>query len=150
MACPVIYPSLPCLLSGQGYTAQPTPLGAATLQLQNGHGAQFPALMPGQWFYAEVTDSCYQCCETVRVVGRAGDTLTIERQSNTCGCIKANARVRYVSSSREAILAIASEVDLNAQAPLYFDCESRSLMLDMDALVEALLSRPEFCTPEEP
>jgi len=97
--------------------------------LQTGHGAFFPAVSAGQFFYAEITDGCHECCEVVRVVGREGDVLTIERDAPTCDCFSSNSRVRYVSCSRDAILAIAAEVDLNVEAPLNWDCATRTLSI---------------------
>lgn len=130
MACPVRYVGLPCSLSGVGYSAVPVPLGVASIVLQTGHGAFFPAIGDGQFFFAEVTDGCGNCCEVVRVVGRNGDVLSIERDAPTCDCFSANSRIRYVSCTRDAILAIAAEVDLNAQAPLHWDCATRTLSID--------------------
>lgn len=146
MACPVLYPGLPCHLSGVGYTAQSAPLGAASLTLMTGHGAQFPELSPGQWFYAEVTDACGDCCETVRVTARDSDVLTILRDAPVCDCFASASRVRYLSTTRDAILAIAAEVELNVLEPLMFDCESRTLSIDCEKLREMVRE----CEPEEP
>lgn len=130
MTCPARYVGLPCSLSGVGYSAVAAPLGAASITLQTGHGAFFPAVDAGQFFFAEVTDGCGGCCETVRVTGRTGDVLAIVRDAPTCDCLSANSRVRYVSCSRDAILAIAAEVDINAVPPLHWDCETRTLTLE--------------------
>lgn len=141
MACAPRYAGLPCHLSGVGFTAIPAPLGSAVLQLQAGHGAFFPALNAGQFFYAEVTSDCNDCCEVVRVTARNGDQLTVVRGSPTCECIKSNARVRYVSDTRDAILAIAADVPFEVQSPLVWDCSTRTLSIDCAAL-QNLISRP--------
>lgn len=130
MSCPVRYVGLPCSLSGVGYSAVAAPLGAASITLQSGHGANFPAVGAGQFFYAEVTDGCGNCCEVVKVTGKTGDVLSVTRGTPTCSCLSANSRVRYVSSTRDAILAIAAEVELNVTAPLHWDCATRTLSLE--------------------
>lgn len=139
MACTARYVGLPCPLSGVGFSAAALPLGAATLQLQSGHGGFFPALGAGQFFFAEVTDACGECCETVRVVGRAGDLLQIVREAPGC-CFASNSRVRYVSHTRDAILAIAAEVPINVVPPLQWDCETRTLSINCVALSEMMAS----------
>ena len=130
MPCPVRYPGLPCHLSGVGYTARPALLGSASLVLQSGHGAQFPALTAGQFFFAEVVDACGD------VVDVDGDTLAIVRDSPTCDCFASNSRVRYVSDSREAILAIAAEVPFDVVEPLEWDCATRTLSINCAKLAE--------------
>lgn len=141
MACSPRYVGLPCPLSGVGYSAAAVPLGAASIQLQPGHGAFFPAILPGQFFYAEVTDGCGGCCETVRVTAKMGDVLTIVRDAPVCDCLSSNSRIRYVSDTRDAILAIAEEVPINVVAPLIWDCETRTLRIDC-ALLHEMISNP--------
>lgn len=141
MACPVRYPGLPCRLSGVGFTAKPASLGLASLELQVGQGSQFPALTPGQFFFAEVTDSCRECCEVVRIVARDGDVLTMVRDAPVCTCFSSNSRVRYVSDTREAILAIAAEVPFEVIEPLVWDCETRVLRIDC-AKLKAMFDEP--------
>lgn len=138
MACPPRYVGLPCHLSGVGFTAIPASLGSAVLQLQTGHGAFFPALTSGQFYYAEVTSDCNDCCEVVRVTARAGDQLTIVRGSPTCECIRSNSRVRYVSDTRDAILAIAADLPFEVVSPLVWDCDTRTLSIDCGALHEII------------
>ena len=141
MACPPIYVGLPCHLSGVGFLGAAhasTPLGAASLKLQVGHGRFFPEVPAGQFFYAEITDACNECCELVKVVGKTDDTLEVIRESGRCECFSGNSRVRYVSDSREAILAIASEVPLNVTEPLRWDCETRTLSIDCNKLQEMI------------
>ena len=138
MACSPVYVGLPCHLSGVGFAAESSTLGSATLKLQTGHGLHFPEVVPGQFFYAVVTDPCSDCCETVRVIGRTGDTLTIQRDAPSCGCFKANARVRYVSNTKDAVLAIASEAPINVQPPLVWNCETRTLSIDCNKLHEMI------------
>ena len=141
MACPPRYAGLPCHLSGVGFTAIPAPLGSTVLYLQGGHGAFFPALAAGQFFYAEVTDDCNACCEVVRVTANTDDQLTIVRGSPTCDCIRSNSRVRYVSDTRDAILAIAADLPFEVQSPLVWDCNTRTLSIDCAALHD-LINNP--------
>lgn len=141
MACPVRYPALPCSLSGVGYTAQPVPLGAASIQLQTDHGKQFPVLTTGQFFYADIVDACGDCCETVRVVATVGDLFTVVRDNPTCDCFSSNSRLRYDATGRDAILAIASEAPFNVVEPLVWDCETRTLSIDCAKLQE-MVSNP--------
>lgn len=136
MACPVRYPGLPCSLSGVGYTASTVPLGAASITLQEGHGAQFPVLAAGQFFFATLTDGCKECCEKVRVVATNGDVFQIVRDSPSCDCLSANSRLRYDGTSREAVLAIAREVPFEVQEPLVWDCETMTLRIDCAKLKE--------------
>lgn len=142
MSCPPVYVGLPCHLSGVGYSAAalPAPLGLAPIevQLQTGHGRFFPDVSAGQFFFAEVTDKCNECCETVRVIGKTDDTLTILRDSAKCECTSSNARIRYVSDTRDAILAIASEAPLNVAEPLVWDCATRTLSIDCAKLHEMI------------
>lgn len=138
MACAPVYLGLPCHLSGVGYTARSAPLGSASIHLQEGHGAQFPAVSPGEFFYAEVTDGCRSCCEVVRVVGRDGDVLEVERDAPSCDCFSENSRVSYLSTSKEAILAIAAEVPFEVVEPLVWDCETRTLSLDCARLQQMI------------
>lgn len=141
MACPPRYAGLPCHLSGVGFTAIPAPLGSAVLQLQAGHGAFFPSLANGQFFYAEVTSDCNDCCEVVRVTANLNDALTVVRTSPTCDCIKSNSRVRYVSDTRDAILAIAADLPFEVVSPLVWNCNTRTLSIDCAALQD-LISSP--------
>lgn len=139
MACSPRYVGLPCPLSGVGYSAAAVPLGAASIPLQTGHGAFFPEVGAGQFFFAEITDACGSCCETVRVTGKTGDILQVVRDNPSC-CFASNSRVRYVSHTRDAVLAIAEEVSFNVVEPLVWDCETRTLSINCAALAEMVSS----------
>ena len=139
MACSPRYVGLPCPLSGVGYSAAAVSLGAASITLQAGHGAFFPAVSAGQFFFAEMTDACGDCCETVRVTGKTGDILQIVRDAPGC-CFASNSRVRYVSHTRDAVLAIAEEVPINVVPPLQYDCETRTLSINCSMLAEMVSS----------
>ena len=138
MACAPVYLGLACHLSGVGFTARQASLGSAFIYLQEGHGAQFPAVSPGEFFYAEVTDGCHSCCEVVRVVGREDDVLVIERDAPSCDCFSANSRISYLSTTKEAILAIAAEVPFEVVEPLVWDCDTRTLSLDCARLQQMI------------
>lgn len=51
---------------------------STTVQLRSGDGARFPALAFGQWYPITVVSTDGDI-EIMRVVGRSGDTLTVER-----------------------------------------------------------------------
>lgn len=49
-----------------------------TITLTAGHGARFPALSSGQWFYATLVNASNEL-EIVKVTARSGDVLTVQR-----------------------------------------------------------------------
>lgn len=138
MACPTRYVPLPCAMSGVGFTATTTQRSSGSIQLQAGHGANFPEVAGGKFYFVHVESRCGSCCEHVRVVGKAGDTLHIQRLGQGCECIPSNARVRYDGMSREAVFAIAQEVPFNVVDPLVWDCETRTLSVNCAKLKEMI------------
>lgn len=132
--CPQHYKELPCAYTGVGYTAQTLILNQTSLYLRTGHGAHFPDLGDGDYFYAYLTDGCDECCEQVKVVAKAGDVLTIERPEMHCDCFSTNSRLSYTVCSVAAIEAIARGVGLNVVDPLVYDCETRTLSIDCGKL----------------
>lgn len=138
MACDPKYLDLPCSLSGLGYTAAALSDVGTEITLMQGHGAFFPEVGDGEYFFARLTTACGDCCEEVRVIGRDADTLTVERASASCGCFSSNSAVRYERTSKSAILAIASEAPINVVSPLHWDCETRTLSFDCEELLNLL------------
>lgn len=136
MTCPTRYAALPCSKTGVGFTSVVTGPSETQLKLRTGHGAQFPVLSPGQFFYADLQDACGGCCEEVRVVQTQGDVFTIERPAQHCDCFSTNSLLRYTSCSVQAIQAIASDIGINAKWPLVYDCETRTLSIDCAGLQE--------------
>lgn len=49
-----------------------------TITLTAGHGARFPALSSGQWFYATLVNASNEL-EIIKVTARSGDVLTVQR-----------------------------------------------------------------------
>lgn len=127
--CPTHVVPKPCSLTGVGYTRAPLRQGDTTIQLQNGHGSQFPKLVAGQFFYVYI-QSCDGCCGPVKVTVVDGDTLTLA-SGHTCTCVPSNAKVTYDSTSAEYIRAIALSA-LTVQAPLYLDCATETLYVDCE------------------
>lgn len=130
--CPIRLQTLPCGLQGYGYLSTPVRSTDTVLRLMNGHGAFFPALQGGQYFFVTV-QGCDGCCETMRVTARDGDVLTVVR-TDICDCINSNARVTYDAGSREYIQAIAREIGINTVSPLNYDCETHTLSIDCNKL----------------
>ena len=128
--CPTSVVSKPCSLTGVGYTRAPMRQGDITIQLQNGHGSQFPKLVSGQFFYVYI-QSCDGCCGPVKVTVVEGDTLTLA-SDHTCLCVPSNAKVTYDSTSAEYIRAVALS-SLKVQAPLHLDCSTGTLYSECEA-----------------
>ena len=127
--CQSLLVEKPCTIKGIGYTKQPLRQGDTTIQLQNGHGSQFPKLVAGQFFYVYI-QSCDGCCGPVKVTKVDGDTLTITSE-HTCTCVPSNAKITYDSTSAEYIRAVALSA-LKVQAPLYLDCSTETLYVDCE------------------
>lgn len=136
MTCPS-YPDLPCDKTGVGYLAE-SMCGTGQIRLYKGHGAQFPVLKAGQYFYAELVSACNDCCEEVRVVATDGDVFTIERTEQRCNCFDPRSRLRYTNCSVRAIQAIARTAAPAAEWPIVYDCETHSYRLDCAGLHEML------------
>ena len=66
-----------------GFLSASVSATATLLVLQSGEGANFPALVPSQFFYVTLA-SASGATEIVKVTGRSGDSLTVQRgQENT-------------------------------------------------------------------
>lgn len=126
--------TLPCNKQGYGFLSVPVRPTDTTIHLMKGHGEYFPELVGDQFFFVRV-QGCNGCCETMRVVARAGDKLTVERMG-ACPCIESNARVSYDHSSREYAHALIREVGLNTKSPLHYDCETNTISLDCNAVMK--------------
>lgn len=130
MSCekPLIF--LSCELSGQGRTAQAVNPKDTVIQLMNGQGSRFPQIPNGKWFYIRVV-GCDSCCETMRVVGRDGDTLHVQRGFGTqCTCIKSNSLVSYTTDTQYFFEDLLSVLPLNVADPLAYNCETNTLSVD--------------------
>lgn len=133
MTCKNLLVALPCDLQGFGYTREPLNKTATEIKLMKGHGAYFPTLEQGQFFFVRVS-ACNDCCEQMRVIAVNGDTLQVERNGSGCECISSNARVQYDYMSKEYIQAAAREIGLNVTSPLTYDCETNTLSIDCNKL----------------
>lgn len=138
MTCPSRYATLPCSMTGVGFTRTTLNASETQVKLHTGHGSQFPVLSPGEFFYAQMTDGCRACCEEVRVVQTAGDVFTIERPEQHCDCFSTNSRLRYTSRSIRAIRAIAGDVGVEVKWPLVYDCATRTISIDCGGLHEMM------------
>lgn len=132
-ACKQRLQTLPCDKLGYGYTSNPLGTSDTKLHLMRNQGNAFPPLAEGQYFFVVVKPCDNECCETMRVIARDGDVLTVER-TNACDCIGSNARVSYLDYGREYVQALAREIGLNTVAPLVYNCETNTLSLDCTKL----------------
>ena len=120
MACdkPLIF--LSCDSSGQARTAQAVNINDTVIQLMRGQGSRFPEVPNGKWFYIRVV-GCDSCCETMRVVGRDGDKLHVQRGFGTqCTCIKSNSLITYTTDTQyfHLILYVAKTLCCKHQGSL--------------------------------
>lgn len=130
--CDGLLKELPCDKSGLGYTREPVSQHGNTLYLMKQQGQNFPDVVDGEYYFIRV-QGCDTCCETMRVVSKHGDTLTVER-NNPCPCISSNAKVAYDAQSKAYIQAAAREIGINAASPLTYDCETNTISLDCTKL----------------
>lgn len=137
--CEQIYADLPCGRSGVATLTKPIDESNTKLTLAEGHGDCLPDPSDHQHFYIRVIDPCNGCCEHMRVVKKANDELEVERDGSQCECISAPARVEYDSNSNRAVLDKASALSFNVVSPLEWDCETRTLSLNCEALMGQLL-----------
>lgn len=130
MACdkPLIF--LSCDSSGQARTAQAVNPNDTVIQLMRGQGSRFPEVPNGKWFYIRVV-GCDSCCETMRVVGRDGDKLHVQRGFGTqCTCIKSNSLITYTTDTQYFFEDLLSVLPLNVADPLKYNCETNTLSVD--------------------
>ena len=130
MACekPLIF--LSCDSSGQARTAQAVNPNDTVIQLMRGQGSRFPEVPNGKWFYVRVV-GCDSCCETMRVVGRDGDKLHVQRGFGTqCTCIKSNSLITYTTDTQYFFEDLLSVLPLNVTDPLKYNCETNTLSVD--------------------
>lgn len=81
---------------------------ADTLTVTSGHGARFPALGSGDWFFATLL-SMSGAFEIVRVTARVDDVLTIERGAE--GTIP----ISFPVDSRIELRVTTGNIDINNQ-----------------------------------
>lgn len=136
MACPQKLVTLPCGKSGIGFLSQPLSCDQTTLRLMDGHQANFPTLISGQHFYVVITKPCNTCCGVFRITGISDNILTIFGLSDCpCGCFPSNSKVEYTTDVREYVQDLAMEIGFNVVSPLKWDCETRTLSLDCNELL---------------
>jgi hypothetical protein len=137
MSCPSTLVDLPCNLCGVGFTAKQYTNGDDTVTLMKGHGAKFPEVPAGKHYYIQLTSACSECCVELRVVGKAGDTLTVQYlNAATCLCIGTNATVRFKEFSRYAVEDIIATVGIKVLPPLVYNCATHTLSLDCSLMVQ--------------
>lgn len=137
--CAPEYVPLPCSLSGLGNTSKAFQTGDTKLQLMQGHGAYFPDVPAGSFFYVTVISSCGDCCEEMKVTAKSSDVLTVERLDGACDCFQSNSRVRYNAYSKLAVQAIAEELPFNVVSPLEWDCETRTLTINCEVMIQEMI-----------
>jgi len=138
MTCPALLEPLNCSQTGVGFAAGPLASGGTTITLMAGQGDNFPTPSDEKVFYVDV-GGC-GCCARLKVTRRVGDVLTVE-PSNACTCIQSGARVAYATGSAEHARLAAMEVPFNVVPPLHWDCRTRALSIDCEALKD-LVSSP--------
>ena len=137
MTCQTNLMFLTCEYSGVGFTAQPVRKGDLEIQLRKGMGNNFPTLQAGTHFYV-VVEGCSSCCEYMRVTGKDGDKLIVQRGlGSTCDCINSNAKVSYDVSNRYFYEDWANYIPLKATGPLNFDCSTNTLSVDCAELFKS-------------
>jgi hypothetical protein len=147
MTCATTLTSLPCNLTGVGYTAMPFKCGTDNqLVLMAGHVEQFPVITAGAFFFITLTQKCPDkhpcdgCCVDLKVTGRSGNALIVEAIGGCpCSCIDSPAVVRYTMTSKVAIEEVMNQRGLNVQSPLTYDCDTHTLGIDCAAV--------SACTP---
>lgn len=138
--CPSTLAPLACGQSGVGFT---TCVSSVTeIRLQAGQGENFPDTRDGRTFWVDIGDERCGCCMRLHVHDRDGDTLfTDPPVGGDCHAVPGATRVAYATNSPEHMLAIASEVGIAAVSPLRYDCKTRRLWIDCEALKE-MIGRP--------
>ncbi len=115
--------------------------GSTTILLPVGHGARFPALGAGEYFYATIEDAAGNY-EIVRVTARATDTLTATR-----GAEGTTARTFAAGSTIEMRVTAASVLDAAQDAADTVDLAQFSVTAsaaEINILDGALLSTAEL------
>lgn len=131
-ACPPRIQQLDCDKSGKSNLRLPW-FGDDTLNLTINDGAQFPDItLAGGFYYVDVKDLCDGHCLTVKVVGKQDDNLIIEKPAHS-PCFSMNSSVTYHLGA-QFIYAIVREVGINAQTPLFYDCNTNTIGIDCHEL----------------
>ncbi len=138
MKCPNKYAELPCALTGVGFLHHKVGVGTTELPLIKGHASNFPSVEDAEFFFAYVTDACTKQCEHVRVVAvdKTNDILTIETGLTTC--FSSQSKICFDFSSVQRTREIAESIGINVVSPLVYDCETRTLSIDCQAMRELL------------
>lgn len=138
MVCPNCYAELPCHLSGVGYTFTTAEVGSQVLRLQKNHAMHFPKLNDCQYFFVYLTDACNKRCAQARVIGVDYTADALYLDSPLPMCLSSLSRVSYDVGSVAAIRSIAAEIGINAISPLVYDCATRTLSIDCQAMRDLL------------
>lgn len=108
---------------------------ATTIALTAGHGARFPTLSGGQYFYATVRDATNNL-EVIKVTGNSADTLTVVRgQEGTTAltCSASSAIELRTTAASLAALHDEALVDANT-ATLTHAATAKATPVDADEL----------------
>lgn len=125
---------LPCDRTGRGRLSKPLDQDQNRLHLYNGNGTLFPDISNGQHFYVRVS-GCNSCCEVMKVIGKDGDILTVDRSFGTqCSCIHSNAEVVYTLDNAYAYHDLRSYIPINVTEPLMWNCETNTISVDCSKL----------------
>lgn len=134
MSCNLNLLFLPCSKSGCGRTSAAMEPGSTRLQLMGGHGSHFPDVPQGKHYYVKVV-GCNSCCEVMKVVGKDGDVLIIDRSQGTqCSCIHSNSPVTYSLDNEYAYKDLTEYTPLVAVEPLVWNCETNTISVDCSKL----------------
>lgn len=138
MKCPNLYAELDCCLTGTGFLHSKSGIGATELHLIKGHASHFPTLQNREFFFAYITDACTKQCTQVTVTGvdKTTDTLTISPPLTVC--YSSQSRIAYDYSSVARTREIAASVGINVVSPLIYDCDTRTLSIDCQAMRDLL------------
>ncbi len=137
MTCSTGLLFLSCDYTGVGFTSKAVDKGATKIQLQRGHGKNFPSTLNGAHFYITV-EGCHSCCEIMRVVGIQDDVLEVQRGlGSTCDCIASNARVSVSTDNQHFYNDLRNHIPLNAVSPLKYDCTTNTMSVDCAELFKS-------------
>jgi hypothetical protein len=138
MSCAPTLARLPCDRSGIA-TVGAKYTGGASLTLKAGSAAQLPQLQAGEVLFLEVIGKACGGCATFRVTNIVGETLTVDDVPGVC--LPAGVALRYTATHPEAVKLLAAEVPFEAESPLVWNCQSRTLSVDCTAL-KAMMNTP--------
>lgn len=134
MSCNLNLLFLPCSKMGKAMTSAAMEPNSTRLQLMGGQGSHFPDVPSGKHFYVRV-QGCNSCCEVMKVVGKDGDVLIVDRNNGVqCTCIHSNATVEYTLDNEYAYRDLTEYTPLTAVEPLVWNCDTNTLSVDCSKL----------------